>query len=303
MTISAKVIAHSRPSWATEGSNDLFSLELTYPRFIHAEFMTHRVFSRNASSSRAIPTAKLTQSVVDDPAIPVEWGLNQPGMQAIFRLGDEEAREVEEEWLQGMRDAVSLSHWLHSRRVHKQIANRPIEPWSHITVVVTATEWDNFFALRDHAAAQPEIRVLAGAMRAVMAASTPTVLKPGEWHTPYALQSDYDDDITAAYRGITSVAGCARVSYKNHDSTARTLEKDQALHDELLVAGHMSPFEHQATPMSYLDLPNADPYNGDHPPWAAGWTHVDRNGQYWSGNLRGWVQYRQVVQCQSSGQI
>lgn len=300
MTISAKVIAHSRPSWATDGSNDLFSLELTYPRFIHAEFMTHRVFSRNASSSRAIPFRRVADSVIDNPAVPIHWGANQAGMQAAVEIDFTAHDDARRLWFFARSDAINWAGRMHDLGIHKQVVNRIIEPWAHITVIVSGTEWDNFFALRDHAAAQPEIQALTREIRAAMAESIPTVLKPGEWHTPYALQSDYDDFLTAAHREVTSVAGCARVSYKNHDSTARTLEKDQALHDELLVAGHMSPFEHQATPM---DLEREWDLLSEESLWPPGWTHVDRNGQYWSGNLRGWVQYRQVVQCQSSGQI
>ena len=65
--IKAKIIADSINSKRCR----LTSWVLEYPRFIHAEIMIHRVFSRNAASSRAIPTEKIIQNIIDDPAMPV----------------------------------------------------------------------------------------------------------------------------------------------------------------------------------------------------------------------------------------
>ena len=166
MTITAKIIADSiSPAGAR-----LTTLQLRYPRFIHAEFMTHRMFSRNASSSRAIPVERLIQDVLDDPAMPVFWGKNQPGMQAredhhalvggegvsgYDHFDDSITREAA--WLISRGIAIQHAREFAKAGYHKQIVNRLLEPFSHINVVVTATEWENFFV-----AAGPEKMILVG---------------------------------------------------------------------------------------------------------------------------------------------
>lgn len=264
--IEAKVIEDS----IYEGGKRLTTMQLKYPRFIHSEFMTHRVFSRNASSSRAIPVAKMLQQVYEDPAMPVEWGKNQPGMQARENFEGEELESVEASWRLAAKLAAGAAEALMESGVHKQITNRLLEPFQWIHVVVTATEWDNFFALRDHPDAQPEIRELARAMKTAMAASTPRVLGFGEWHLPYLDDAErlglpLKDQIAC------SVARCARVSYLRHDLTAPSVEDDKTLHDRLVLAvpPHMSPTEHQATPT------------------------LDTNKE---ANLRGWMQYRRLIE-------
>lgn len=264
--IEAKVIEDS----IYEGGQRLTTMQLKYQRFLHPEFMTHRVFSRNASSSRAIPVAKMLQQVYEDPAMPVEWGKNQPGMQARELLSAEDTESAKSSWLLAAKLAAGAAEALMETGVHKQITNRLLEPFQWIHVVVTATDWDNFFALRDHPDAQPEIRELARAMKAAMAASTPRVLGFGEWHLPYLDDAErlglpIKDQIAC------SVARCARVSYLRHNLTAPNLEDDKQLHDRLVLAvpPHMSPTEHQATPT------------------------LDTSKQ---ANLRGWMQYRRQVE-------
>lgn len=266
--IYAKVVEDS----IADNGVRLTTMELNYPRFIHSEFMTHRVFSRNASSSRAIPVEKMLQQVEEDPASPIYWGENIPGMQAGQEIDDKELATAY--WYDAAWCAASSSRDLQELNLHKQVTNRLLEPFQFIKVVCTATEWNNFFNLRDHDAAQPEIHELATVMKSAMAASTPSLLLPGQWHTPYSTENNKKE----------ATAKCARVSYKNHDSTETTLEKDIGLHDMLLKMGHMSPFEHCATPMT-------NEYDG----WEEGATHRDRWGNTWSGNLRGWIQYRQMV--------
>lgn len=232
MTITAKIIAHS----AYDGCPDLITLELKYPRFIHSEFMTHRVFSRNASSSRAIPVKRMIQDVLDDPVMPIEWGSNKPGMQAGEELTGSDLWEAELAWISARDHAVECARQMSAAGAHKQIVNRILEPFQHISVVVTATDWDNFFMLRDHPAAQPEIRELARAMDKAISDSKPSKLQEGDAHLPYGECF------------VSSAAGCARVSYLNHDGTSRDYEKDNALYEMLRNERHMSPFEHQAIP-------------------------------------------------------
>ena len=221
----------------------LTTFVLRFPRFVLSEFNTHRMFSRNASSSRAIPTTRLMQQLREDPVIPVEWGRNQSGMQAREVLDAEAARTAEAEWLKARDAALEHAERLRGAGVHKQIVNRVLEPWMWTSVIVSSTTYDNFFTLRCHPDAQPEIKRLADLMAAAFAASTPVARRAGEWHMPFL------DDADAA-RGVqeqkqVSVARCARVSYLTHLGT-RDVDADRQLHQRLLDAGHWSPFEHVA---------------------------------------------------------
>ncbi|MGO7308797.1 FAD-dependent thymidylate synthase [Rhizobium ruizarguesonis] len=265
MTISAKIIADS-----IAGHHRLTTLQLRYPRFIHAEFMTHRVFSRNASSSRAIPVQRLIQDIIDDTARPLHWGKNEPGMQAreehdspIYihdREGDVLAEDLThvQAWNFARDQAIAVARAFDEAGYHKQIVNRLLEPFSHINVLVSATDWDNFFQLRDHPDAQPEIQVLAQQIKAAMAESKPNKLYADQWHLPYVADNDkevfdfglkHNLGLIEVARKV-SVARCARVSYRTHDGRRTTVEEDVALHDKLVVAEplHASPAEHQATP-------------------------------------------------------
>ena len=281
--IQAKVIAHSI-------ANDIpiVTLQLKYPRMIHEEFMTHRVFSRNASSSRAIPVAKMLDRVREEHATPIHWGRNQPGMQAEAELEGMEKEAAQGLWHTAAMSAASYAEGMTELNVHKQIANRLTEPFQHINVIVTATEWDNFFKLRDHKAAQPEIRELAQRIREAISNSNPNELKYGEWHLPYLISSDKELNINDAR--LVSAARCARVSYVNHDNSDPDTYKDIALARRLIASGHFSPTEHQATPMEYV---SGALY--DRKEWENGITHMDKYANLWSGNFKGWIQYRQLL--------
>lgn len=246
--ISAKVIADSvvedKPCRIT-------TLELQYPRFIHGELMTHRVFSRNAMSSRAIPVAKMIRQVQEDPAMPVHWGANQPGMQAGSELEGEERIRAVGLWIEAAGSAALYAQQMMSLGLHKQVANRVLEPFQWMRTLVTATEWTNFFELRAHPDAQPEFHRLALQMRDAMSESTPTVRRDnrGEasWHLPYILPREremYRIDVLVKL----STARCARVSYLTHDGENPDIDKDLALYDRLVGSKplHASPAEHQA---------------------------------------------------------
>lgn len=305
MTIQAKIIADS----VSRENIRVTTMQLRYPRFIHAEFMTHRDFSRNASSSRAIPVERMIKDVIEDTAMPIHWGANQKGMQAneecnaIVLLGEEIADTAigefpvsrdnsrEEAWFQARDYAVEAAQAFAEAGYHKQIVNRILEPFTHINVLVTSTKWANFLALRDHPAAQPEIRELAKQMRAAMDASTPKYLNPGEWHLPYVSSKD-STEIVAFLRkqGVSptidrvqekqialSVARCASVSYLTVEGTPMTIERALTIYESLLGAQpiHASPAEHQATPDRLEKL---------------GWVEPHMHG-----NLTGWVQYRKLL--------
>lgn len=247
-TISAKVI---RDSINKHGIR-LTTLQLRYPLIIHAEFLTHRVFSRNSASNRAIPFEKILKEVEEDPFIPIYWGKNKPGMQANEEVNCESA--CKETWLSAIDDAIYAAKNLNKLGLHKQIVNRVLMPYQHINTIVTATDWDNFFELRDHEDAEPHIRKLAKEIKIALNNSNPdqyfdnTDLIDWQWHLPYITNDEMkrygfnDPKLRKA-----SVARCARVSYNNHDNSSPDVEKDILLADRLLKSKHLSPFEHQAT--------------------------------------------------------
>lgn len=250
--ILAKILLDS----ITDGGSRLTTWELTYPRFIHAEIMTHRAFSRNAASSRAIPTAKLRQRVLENPAVPLHWGANQKGMQADIEILDLPAAMAW--WFRG-RDMM-LKHHEEGEKLglHKQVVNRTIEPWMMITIICSFTDGANFFFLRNHKDAEPNFRKLTSIMFDEYMSRPPKYLAPGEWHLPMVDADDRDlaavqpvDDPNDILKKI-STGRCARVSYLTHDGR-REHEEDIRLHDQLAATAslgadpmHASPFEHVA---------------------------------------------------------
>lgn len=316
MTINATLIADS----ISHAGKRITTLQLRYPRFIHAEFMTHRAFSRNASSSRAIPVEKLIEDIIKNPAVPSYWGKNQKGMQAGEEIdtlvpaynyqevfADTEVNKTEllyrrtsvdmtnrEAWLYAMDSAIEAAMAFHKSGYHKQIVNRLLEPFSHINVVVTATEWDNFFHLRDHPDAEPHIQELARKIKQAMDYSTP--VEAIVWHLPYVTEDDWNQfpqfvDLGNGNVGEgysleqvldelikVSVARCARVSYLTHDGRKTSIVEDIDLYNRLVGGSplHASPTEHQARPDS-VDL-------------SGHWKNAP-----FHGNLVGWIQYRKTL--------
>ena len=265
------------------------TFELEYPRFIHSELMTHRQFSRNAASSRAIPIERMHQHIRDNPAMPVHWGKNQPGMQAKEEVYD--IRSAKNNWLVAMDTAIHGARMLMMDGLHKQIANRVTEPFQTMKTVVTATEYDNFFELRCHPDAQPEIRELADQMQDALANHIPLRLRVGDWHVPYVERDNSHFEVRYLVNGqpVTlkeakeiSASCCAQVSYRNNDTS---LEKASSIYKRLIESkpAHLSPVEHQATPIPDNDM------------MYLGITHTDRHSQRWSGNFKGWIQLRQIL--------
>lgn len=246
---------------------------LTYPRFIHAEFMTHRAFSRNAASSRAIPIAKMLAAVNERPAAPEYWGANQKGMQAAVELTGEGKSNAIQKWIFARDGAVNACLALDDCDLHKQITNRVIEPWSHITVLATATTHGNFFALRAHKDAQPEFQVLAYTMLREYLKSKPVFLDEDEWHIPFSDKMVEGTSIENRLKIATARA--ARISYLTFEG-AIDVEKDYELHDRLAASGHWSPFEHCAQNKA---------------------NHV----RY--GNFIGWMQYRKKFTAENRDNI
>ncbi len=239
---SARVIADSI---APRGSR-LVTIEAKMHRYVLAEFNTHRVFSRNSASSRAIPVSKQIAAVRNDPAMPLEWGSNQKGMQAGDELTGEDLEVAKKVWLAARDAAVNAAEELAAVGLHKQVSNRLLEPFMWHTAIVTSTEWENFYQQRCSPLAQPEIRAVAEAMQEAMEASTPHPLDYGSWHTPYV---DPDEGLGGEDMLKISAARCARVSYLTQDGV-RDVSKDIELYDRLTSASpmHASPLEHVARP-------------------------------------------------------
>lgn len=238
-----KIIEDSRTQ---DGVTRITTYQLRYWRAIHAELMTHRVFSRNASSSRAIPVKKILAQVWNDPAGPTYWGSNRPGMQAGDELSGWRLWAAKKLWKLASRTACVFAWGMMKVGLHKQYANRVLEPFQYISVVVTSTEWRNFFELRDHEMAFPEFHDLASEMKYVMKNSLPKMLRTGQWHLPYVLKEERQA-LALPLLVKLSTARCCRTSYDRHDGTPAPHEEDVALHDKLVVAEplHASPAEHQ----------------------------------------------------------
>jgi hypothetical protein len=285
MSITAKVIEKS----ITPVGKVITTFQLRYPRFIHAEFMTHRVFSRNASSSRAIPVQKMLDQIMAETAAPIHWGANQPGMQAHAEMADFERGQVQVLWSEAAQSACRIAQYMHDLGAHKQIVNRITEPFQHISVICTATEWSNFYELRNHPDAQPEIHELAARMLEADQNFVPILRTPrfddkddaqvlvlqdsASWHLPYVTETErLAFPKSARFLAKLSAARCARVSYLTHDGETPLHEKDLALFDRLVGSKplHASPIEHQAIGAPFAEMP--------------------------SNNFKGWVQFRWIYE-------
>lgn len=254
-TISAETILRTRNADAPDKVLSTFILKL--PRSILAELNTHRAMSRNAASTRAIPTAKLIDQVLNDPFIPISWGKNIPGMQAGAQ--HEDPAECERRWLKARDAAVESARSLMDLGLHKQTVGRVLESWMWVTVCISATEWNNFLELRDHPDTEPHFQMLAKCIRRELNndANIQT-LAPGNWHLPFIELSDWNDaydrygcnDPLPATQDMIklSAARCASTSYRTVDGEPMTMDRAEAIFKKLVESKplHASPFEHVA---------------------------------------------------------
>jgi thymidylate synthase ThyX len=290
----------------------LTTWKLTFPRFILAEVNTHRMFSRNYPSSRAIPVLKRMGMVIHAPVMPIEWGLDKPGMQSSAKATGIRLWLAKATWRAASLAAVAAAFCLVKLGIHKQVANRILEPFVEVTGLVTATQvgWENFFALRAEGSADPHVQALAYQMLALYNTNTPQVLQPGEWHVPFG--SMMEPGLTWDERIKVAVARCARVSFNSFDGED-TPAKDAKLHDRLAASGHWSSFEHIAqVPESgartlvtapgcppeelerlrkHIDEAKADPDYTIVCNYDVNWASLQ---PLMGGNLPGWVQLRKT---------
>jgi len=253
---------------------------LTMPRCVLAELNTHRAFSRNAASSRAIPVKKKLSMCLSHPFVPIEWGLNKPGMQASNEATGLRRLAACAVWRLASWFAMGFAWLMNCLGIHKQIVNRIFEAFTYVEVMMTSTQegLENFFKLRADELAEPHMRRLAYLMLAAYNTKQPQILKRGEWHIPFGeVHAPPDMDLSTQFK--VAVARAARLSYSGFDSMA-SVEKDIALHDKLAADGHWSPFEHVA------QCP-ADEHD------------------YQGGNLKGWIQLRKMYpkECQRDNRV
>jgi hypothetical protein len=285
-TISAIVVLKS---WASGPTPEIVTLHLRYPRFIHAELITHRVFSRNARSSRAVPVHKMLKEIWYDGVSPLYWGSNQAGMQAGKELTGWRLWLMKKLWNTAKYAALGIGWTMMKVGAHKQIINRILEPFMHIDTLVTATEWENFFELREHKDAEPHIQDLAIAVRAAIECAEAQYLVHGQWHLPYITAEDCDAALTAPDETLDtdpsgiekliaiSAARCARISYAPFDGDG-SIEKELERY-KLLVGSkpmHASPVEHQASPDVFK---------------RSKWQNRSLHG-----NFVGWIQWRKLLE-------
>lgn len=315
--IKATVLAHS----ITKRGKMLITWEIEYPRLILAELNTHRQLSRNSYSSRAVPFLKMLEQL---NGAPVRFGANQAGMQdkgedhnATVCVDDGQGYmflSPKLAWFKAKELAISVARGFYEAGYHKQIYNRLLEAWQMQKTVLSATEVDNFFWLRDDDAADPTIRELARVMKEAMEATTPELLQPGEWHLPYIdifrditgkrVMSIFEDSgagevLTTEEAIKVSCARCAAVSYRNE---GYGLAKSIEVYDKLVgsTKKHASAFEHCGTPMHEKVVDPISIMGGINvptiiPTWEDGITHMDRLGSLWSGNFQGWIQFRKLI--------
>jgi thymidylate synthase ThyX len=278
----------------------LTTFELTLPRIVLAEFNTHRMVSRNSGSSRAVPISVTIKGVQANPFIPDPFLSHQKGMVAGEPLEDQEwPRHL---WKAAMEAAMDYAQGLHDAGVSKGISNRPLEPYKWHTIIATATDWSNFFALRTAKDAQAEIRIPAGMMKELYDASSPRHLAFGEWAMPLVSMDEfYDGDRIYEYWKAVSVGRVARVSYeRQHDGGEP--DSDVARCNRLIEGTnrHLSPFEHVARPFSaeeWQHVGAAQTWGGDSPFLR----NMARNMEY-AGNLHGWWSYRMDIHDQDDYQ-
>lgn len=311
--IKVKIVADSICAWSRKR---IATFEIEYPRFILAEVNTHKMLSKNSSSSRAIPISSVIEMIKESPAMPIHWGKNQSGMQSDGEISREDIEAVRNLWRNAAEAACDYAEALQLYSLHKEVVNRILEPFQIMKTVITGTEWANMFYLRNHPDAQPEFQMLAAMMEKALEDSTPVILEYDEWHMPYYGEgfwkaSDYAvnrrtghglEVVDRKHGGHTlrealmiSSSCSAQVSFRKSDDT---LEKAERVFGMLNIGSkedpaHGSPTEHQGTPIksSMTHLNNL----GSPETWQKGVTAYHKELGFMSGNLAGWIQYRQTL--------
>lgn len=249
--------------------NRLTTMLVTFPRFILSEMGKHRMLSMSTASSRAIPLKKQIEKVKSNPFIPPYVGKNQSGMQASGEIDEEDLIKFKREWLQLADEACRTAYEFDKLGVHKQTASRILEPWLYTTMIISGTEWANFFSLRCSPLAQPEFQILAWKMLEAYVESKPALIQDG-WHIPFGDKMPHG--LTEEQRILIAIGRCARTSYETHDGD-HDPEKDIKLTNKLLADKHLVPAEHVAKPNNHSNV--------------------------FVGNFKGWIQFRKKIMVEN----
>lgn len=283
---------------------EIFTMICEYPRAIHAQLLTHGVFSKNSSSTRAVPLKAAFAQVRENPS-KVIWTENRAGMQGNVVTDPTKLNRLNCKHLNELERTIEFVETLEAAGVHKQNAGRYLEPFQNIKIVLTSTEWENWDWLRIHEDAQGEIADLATAMKGARDNADIMEIGEGEWHVPFVDREHCPQtgnllyfvqqglQVTIDEAKAVSVSVCAQTSYRKADYS---LEKANKMMD-MLTTGHKvhaSPFEHQATPIPTYDIDAGD-FTSIMFNLPVGVTHIRRDGSMGSGNFIGWIQHRQLI--------
>lgn len=286
--------------------NRLITYEIETYRYIWAEVLTHKMLNKNAQSSRAVPVKSVLSINESDPVTPIVWGKNQGGMSASEVLEGVELESAKQLWNEAAKNAFIFSKRLSDIGLHKMWSNRLTEAFSRIKVVMSGTEWENFEWLRDDPdAAQPEIVDLARKIKDAKSNSIPFEIRAGEAHVPYVTRIRHDpisqvqyldnngNELTLAEALKISASCCGQVSYRKLDDS---FEKAMEIYNRLFDGPkpHYSPCEHQGIAMKVTKLQHLSVFNPN--VWEEGVSHVDREGNLWSANLKGFIQHRKLLE-------
>lgn len=320
--ISAEIIADS----INQQGDRVTTMLLTFPRFILAELNTHRLFSKNSASSRAIPFKTMVKSVEEDPFVPIAWMKDHKGMQGIeyFTIEDDKQLltsgkyysaidKLEERWLTARDKAVQFATDLNTIGLTKQLCNRLLEPFMWHTVLLTSTEFDNFYDLRLSENVEIHMRKLAQEMKFAMNYSLPKELKSEEWHIPFGDKIDLQDwynnnkkHTSAFWNELEeyeqdcwnikiATARAARLSYMTFDGNI-DYKKDLQLYNQLLESKHLSPFEHCCRALTNDEYNSfvkgkiyREPENMDY-------IEIPENIKGWCNNFKGFIQLRYLLE-------
>lgn len=325
--IEAKIIADSK----NEFSNRITTMQVTFPRFILAELNTHRMMSRNSASSRAIPFEKMLKSVEENPFIPIAWQKDHKGMQGTeYLTNDGDILSAKSKWLMSRDNAIQLSRELSNNRVTKQLCNRLLEPFMWHTVLITATEWENFFALRcpkyefegeiarswkdylkindnidndfsvlerlqcNKGQAEIHMMALAEAMWDAYNESTPKELKAGEWHIPFGDNIDEKllCETIAKNRNLNPVFVSANTPA--YDSNLKKIATARCARVSYTVVGEEGKEANYENDLKLHDrLAESGHWSPfEHCAQAMNVLYSSDMNTEWSGNFKGFIQYR-----------
>ena len=307
--IYAEVVADS----VSENGDRLTTFKLHYPRLILAELNTHRMFSRNSSSSRAIPVSKMIDQVMDKPAMPVHFGKNQSGMQDagehrefievpfVNAGGEDDVKlyDAKGYWEKSAESASIFAQKFSDAGYHKQVANRLIEPYQYMNTIVSMTDIDNFFHLRLHKDADPTFVELTECMHTAYETSQPETIRDGDYHLPFIVKKfdqggtihyfagNIEVDLETAIK--VSISVCCQVSYRKDDLS---IEKALKIYDMLVTMSpiHASPLEHIAKPFDSIEYANRERLNRE----IENMKLKGINALY-CGNFKGWEMYRKSI--------